>query len=85
MFCRSGVSFAPGGKLIAGSGTSFAAPHVAGTAALLLSLHPDLFLDDLVQILTGTAEDVATPGWDEATGYGIVGAGKTVTQIAMIP
>jgi len=37
------------------------------TAALLLSLHPDLSLDELVQILTGTAEDVATPGWDEST------------------
>ena len=79
------VSFAPGGKLIAGSGTSFAAPHVAGTAALLLSLHPDLSLDELVQILTGTAEDVATPGWDEATGYGMVDAGSAVARAAAAP
>ena len=72
------VSFAPGGELTAGSGTSFAAPHVAGAAALLLSLHPDLSLDELVQLLTDTAEDLASPGPDQATGAGLVDAGAAV-------
>ncbi len=75
------VSFSPGGELVAGSGTSFAAPHVAGTAALLLSLHPDLSLEELVELLTGTAEDLDAPGPDPATGAGLVDAGAAV-QVA---
>lgn len=76
------VSFAPGGELIAGSGTSFAAPHVAGTAALLLSLHPDLTLEELVGLLTGTAADLDVPGPDPATGHGLVDAGAAVARAA---
>jgi len=79
------VSFAPGGELIAGSGTSFAAPHVAGTAALLLSLHPDLSLDELVELLTGSAADLDVPGPDPATGAGLVDAGAVISQAASRP
>ena len=75
------VSFSPGGELVTGSGTSFAAPHVAGAAALLLSLHPDLSLEELVELLTGTAEDLDAPGPDPATGAGLVDAGAAV-QVA---
>ncbi len=74
------VSFAPGGELVTGSGTSFAAPHVAGTAALLLSLHPELSQRELVELLTGTAEDLGLPGLDPATGHGLVDAGSALTQ-----
>jgi len=76
------VSFAPGGERTSGSGTSFAAPHVAGTAALLLSLHPDLSLDELVELLTDTAADLYSPGRDPATGAGLVDAGAAVLAAA---
>lgn len=52
------------------SGTSFASPQVAATAALLLSEMPGLSADDLQEILRITADDVAQPGFDEQTGWG---------------
>jgi subtilisin family serine protease len=74
------VSFAPGGELVTGSGTSFAAPHVAGTAALLLSLHPELSRRELVELLTDTAKDLDLPGPDPATGRGLVDAGAALER-----
>ncbi|MEO8381207.1 MAG: S8 family serine peptidase [Acidobacteriota bacterium] len=63
--------FARYGRL---SGTSMATPHVASTAALLLSLDPTLKPIDIMFILKHTARDTADPGWDFETGYGIVDA-----------
>ncbi|MFH1146976.1 MAG: S8 family peptidase [Pseudomonadota bacterium] len=55
-------------------GTSMAAPHVAGVAALILSRNPDLLPDEVKTILQATAEDKGATGWDEEYGYGIVNA-----------
>jgi subtilisin family serine protease len=55
------------------SGTSFAAPYVAGAAALLISLHPTFYNDQIMDILVNTADDVnhAThPGVDDFIGHG---------------
>ena len=52
------------------SGSSFAAPQVAGVAALLRALEPTLSPQSLQSILTGTAADVQAPGWDHQTGAG---------------
>ncbi|QKV79754.1 S8 family serine peptidase [Amycolatopsis sp. Hca4] len=59
------------------SGTSMAAPHVAGTAALLLQRHPDWLAGRLKTTLTSTARPTA--GVDEQ-GAGRVDAGRAVTQ-----
>ena len=48
----------PGGGWTAMSGTSMAAPHVAGAAALLLAREPAARPSDLIAALTGTAEPV---------------------------
>ena len=56
------------------SGTSMAAPHVSGVAALIRSERPDLAVDQIAQIITSTAHDVADPGWDAATGWGRIDA-----------
>ena len=52
------------------SGTSFAAPHVAGAAALLISIAPELDRDEIRDILLGTARDLGISGFDTATGWG---------------
>ncbi len=51
-----------------GSGTSMAAPHVAGAAAILRSL--GLSRDDTVNRLLDTAADIGPPGDDSQTGAG---------------
>ncbi|WP_410672828.1 S8 family serine peptidase [Amycolatopsis sp. cmx-4-68] len=59
------------------SGTSMAAPHVAGSAALLLQRHPDWTAGRLKPTLTSTAQ----PTGDVAgQGAGRVDAGRAVTQ-----
>lgn len=52
------------------SGTSQAAPHVAGLAGLILSLNPALTPDQLTGLITSTAVDVQSPGWDPFSGHG---------------
>lgn len=56
------------------SGTSFAAPIVAGVASLLLTRDPTLTNDEVKQILLQSARDADTPGVDQFSGYGIVDA-----------
>ncbi|HNT74127.1 MAG TPA: S8 family serine peptidase [Anaerolineae bacterium] len=57
------------------SGTSMAAPHVAGAAALIWSAYPHLSAAQVTHALTSTAQDVnggtlLLPGWDEYLGWG---------------
>lgn len=66
------------------SGTSMAAPHVAGVAALMLQANPDLGPQEVKDILLVTAQDLGGPGADNATGYGFVNAIAAV-QVAKDP
>jgi len=61
------------------TGTSMAAPHVAGVAALIKSRHPDYGPDEIREVLQDTAEDLGAPGWDERYGYGLVDAYAAVS------
>jgi len=56
------------------SGTSMAAPHVAGVVALIKQANPSLGASDIVQILRSTATDLGPPGQDDDTGSGLVNA-----------
>ncbi len=52
------------------NGTSSACPHVAGAAALILSLAPNLSPAEVQSILENGADDLGTAGWDQYFGWG---------------
>lgn len=61
------------------SGTSGAAPLVAGTAALIRSAYPDLSAADVINRIISTAREAGAPGQDTLYGYGILDAGAALT------
>ncbi|WKA53938.1 S8 family serine peptidase [Planococcus shixiaomingii] len=61
-------------------GTSMAAPVVSGVAALVLSKNPLLSPDQVENILTKSAVDLGSKGWDYYYGYGRVDASKALKQ-----
>jgi serine protease len=60
------------------NGTSAATPNVAGVASLVWSANPNLTAAQVKQILSNTAIDVASPGYDRDTGHGFVNAEAAV-------
>lgn len=63
------------------SGSSMAAAFVSGTAAILVSIKPDIAVQELREILLATARDVGAPGRDDATGVGMVDAAAAVAEL----
>jgi len=59
-------------------GTSAAAPHAAGVAALLKSYVSTLTPDDIYLALQSTAIDMNGTGYDYKTGYGLIQADKAL-------
>jgi len=68
-----------GGEYTINSGTSMAAPQVAGLAALLFQKYPDMSPKEVTNLIKFTADDVETPGWDIRTGYGRINVAKALT------
>jgi subtilisin family serine protease/Tol biopolymer transport system component len=64
-------------------GTSMAAPHVSGVAALVRSRHPEFIREQVQQVLRDTADDLGPPGWDPHFGYGRVDAARAVAVDAI--
>ncbi|MEM4700794.1 MAG: S8 family serine peptidase [Candidatus Bathyarchaeia archaeon] len=62
------------------SGTSMATPHVAGTAALILSRFPQFTRDQARIHLRRVADDLGAPGFDIHYGFGRVNAKTAVEQ-----
>jgi subtilisin family serine protease len=69
---------APGGRYQIATGTSFAAAHVAGIAALMLAKSPQLGPEQVRAILTSTARDLGPKGRDDLFGAGLADAYKAV-------
>ena len=60
------------------NGTSMAAPHVAGVAALVTATAPGLTPDQVETALTAGATDLGAPGRDDVFGRGLVDALRAV-------
>jgi serine protease len=56
------------------SGTSMAAPHVSGVAALVFGKNPNLTPLQVESILENTAADLGPAGYDPTFGWGLVNA-----------
>ena len=63
------------------NGTSASTPHVAATAALILSLQ-NFTNEEVKQILKSTTDDIGEPGWDIRSGAGRLNMLKAVTVVA---
>jgi subtilisin family serine protease len=62
----------PTGYTTDAAGTSFASPLVAGAAAWVWTTRPDLDNSQLFEIMRRSATDIGTPGFDSASGYGLL-------------
>lgn len=73
------VSTAAGGGLTGTIfGTSFSAPHVAGAAALLFQLFPNLTGREVGEILLMSAFDLGATGIDAIFGHGLLDIGAAI-------
>ncbi len=77
------TSLFPGGIAGTSSGTSFAAPHVSGTLALILSSHPGITPDRAIDLLLRTSADLGDPGRDYRFGAGLINAGEAVAGTSL--
>ncbi len=66
------------------TGTSMAAPHVAGAAALLASSLQFDSPDKIYEALTETALDLGDPGWDQFTGHGLLQVYAALTYLPTV-
>ena len=67
------------------TGSSFAAPHVAGVLALLAGQFPTLVVADLENALRQTAQDLGEPGADNTSGVGLINANAALLALAGRP
>jgi subtilisin family serine protease len=69
-----------GGLYGFGSGTSFAAPQVAGAAALVWGVNPSLTAAEVAGILKDTAQGRGR--WSAELGYGVIDVAKAVSKVS---
>ncbi|MEY9859155.1 membrane-anchored mycosin MYCP [Catenulispora sp. GAS73] len=77
-----GIGPADNGTLASGLGTSFAAPYVTATAALVWSRYPSLTAAQVRQRLYATADRMAAGAPDAHYGWGIVDPYAALTSVS---
>ena len=77
------VSPVPGGQYPSLSGTSMAAAHATGIAALLLELVPSLDAQGIAQLLKNNVRDLGMMGRDNRFGTGLLDACRAAEQAIM--
>jgi hypothetical protein len=63
------------------NGNSLAGPMLCASIAILLSADAELLPWDLMEVLTSTATDIADPGVDFETGYGLINVYRAVKEV----
>jgi serine protease len=86
---NSGTTSPGADSYLIGVGTSGAAPHVAGVAALLLSINPTLSPAQIRSILQSSARPFPAGSWCTSSGIGLCGVGlldaHAALQVTIIP
>ncbi len=70
-----------GGGYYIQSGTSMAAPYVAGLVALVRQYNPDATVEDIKYAFLAAAEDLGPAGDDNAYGHGFLNASRVLDYI----
>nr|WP_174355052.1 autotransporter serine protease [Serratia proteamaculans] len=65
------------------SGTSMAAPHVAGSVAVLMERFPYMTGAQVASVLKTTTTDMGAPGIDALYGWGMINLGKAINGPGM--
>ena len=65
------------------SGTSLSTPHVAGLAALIRSIKPELSAEDIMNVIRYTADDVNSATYEGRDDY--IGYGRINMERALVP
>jgi len=76
------ASHASDTEYVSSNGTSFAAPLVAGAAALIREAYPALTAAQVVQVLLNSADDLGDAGVDEVYGHGMLNIEAALTLAA---
>ncbi|MDB5527345.1 MAG: hypothetical protein JWR51_448 [Devosia sp.] len=78
---NSVLSLLPGGYAAPGSGTSFAAPQIAGACALVKQLRPDLTPSQIRSVLKTTSRDFGPLGRDSKFGVGFLDCFAAISSL----
>jgi hypothetical protein len=65
-------------------GTSFASPIVAGAAAWVWTVRPELDASQLFEVMRRSATDIVPPGRDDASGFGLLSVPAALAYAAPI-
>ena len=66
-------------------GTSFASPHVAGAAALVVAARPDATPAQVRALLVNNSRDAGAPGFDDLYGWGVLDVAASVRAATRAP
>lgn len=79
------LSTVPGAGFEYWDGTSMSGPFVAALAALLLEIHPTATPCQIRRLMEKTAVDIEAPGFDTASGHGLINVAAAVTAPLPLP
>jgi subtilisin family serine protease len=63
------------------TGTSVAAAHVSGVAALLIERHPNVDAATILEVLTSTAQKLNPKGRDDQFGWGLIDPASALAEL----
>ena len=78
------VASAIGGNWQPEDGTSFSSPIVAGAAAWIWTVRPELTASQVAEVLRRSARDIGPPGRDTASGFGLLDVGAALALPAPV-